>query len=146
VLAGDTTKLDSFSLISGVAFSTTSPILMVVPMLRSVLLVALLVAGVPAYAQDPVSTDGTKYKVIFENARVRVLEYRDLPGDKTKQHAHPAFILYAMVPFKRKIMLPNGKTIMRDFKAGDVLWSEPQIHVGENVGGTPTHVIMVEMK
>ena len=137
---------DSFGLISGVAFRMTSPRLTVVPMRRFILMVAVLVAGCPAYAQDPVSTDGTKYKVIFENARVRVLEYRDLPGDKTNQHAHPAFVLYAMAPFKRKIMLPNGKTIMREFNAGDILWSEMQTHVGENVGTTPTHVIMMELK
>jgi hypothetical protein len=140
------TDFDSFELISGVAFRMTSPRLTVVPMRRFILMVAVLVAGCPAYAQDPVSTDGTKYKVIFENARVRVLEYRDLPGDKTNQHAHPAFVLYAMAPFKRKIMLPNGKTIMREFNAGDILWSEMQTHVGENVGTTPTHVIMMELK
>ena len=115
-------------------------------MLRSVFMAALLVACIPAYAQDPVSTDGTKYKAIIENERVRVLEYRDLPGEKTNQHAHPAFVLYAMGPFKRKITLPNGKIIMREFKLGDVLWSEKQSHIGENVGTTPTHVIMVEMK
>ncbi len=28
---------------------------------------------------DPTSTDPDKYKVIFENERVRVLEYRDDP-------------------------------------------------------------------
>jgi hypothetical protein len=29
------------------------------------------------------------YKVIFENDRVRVLEYKDGPGDRTKPHGHP---------------------------------------------------------
>ena len=140
------TDFDSFGLISGVAFRMTSPRLTVVPMRRFILMVAVLVAGCPAYAQDPVSTDGTKYKVIFENARVRVLEYRDLPGDKTNQHAHRAFVLYEMATFKRNIMLPNGKTIMREFNAGDILCSEMQTHVGENVGTTPTHVIMMELK
>ena len=35
---------------------------------------------------DPTSTDADKYKVIFENERVRVLEYRDEPGQVTKPH------------------------------------------------------------
>ena len=104
----------------------------------------LVCAGVAA--QDPVHTDGDKYKVLLENARVRVLEYRDKPGDKTVQHAHPAFVVYAMSPFKRKIHLPDGRTLVREFKAGEVLWSEAQTHIGENVGETPTHIIMVEMK
>jgi len=38
---------------------------------------------------DPINTDPDKYKVIFENDRVRVLDYRDTPGAKTKPHRHP---------------------------------------------------------
>lgn len=99
-----------------------------------------------AGAQSPIDTDGDKYKVVLENDQVRVLEYRDLPGGITHQHRHPAFVLYAVGPFKRKIVLPDGKVLMREFKAGDVMYSAEQVHVGENVGTTPTHVIMVELK
>lgn len=108
--------------------------------------VGLLSLCSAASADDPVHTDGDKYKVKFENARVRVLEYRDRPGEKTHQHRHPAFVLYALSSFKRKITLPDGKVIMREFKAGEVLWSDAQTHIGENVGATETHVLMVEMK
>lgn len=115
--------------------------------MRPLVIVAALLIGCPvALAQDPVKTDGDKYMVKFENAKVRVLEYRDLPGEKTHQHRHPAFVLYALSPFKRRITLPDGKVRMREFKAGDILWSDAQTHIGENVGDTPTHVIMVEMK
>ena len=48
--------------------------------------------------------------------------------------------------FKRRIQLPDGRVLMREFKPGDVMWSDPQTHIGENVGDTPTHVIMVEVK
>jgi hypothetical protein len=113
---------------------------------RFSLSIAALMVAATAFAHDPAQTDGDKYKVIFENERVRVLEYKDRPGDKTHQHRHPAFVLYALVPFKRRILLPDGKVMMREFKAGDVLYSEAQTHIGENVGSTPTHVIMVEMK
>lgn len=110
------------------------------------LILPLLALSLSAAAQDPVHTDGDKYKVLRETDRVRVLEYRDLPGEKTHQHRHPAFVLYALSPFKRKLTLPDGKTMMREFKAGDVLTSDDQTHIGENVGSTPTHVIMVELK
>ena len=113
---------------------------------RLIASIALVVFASAAYADDPVQTDGDKYKVKFENDRVRVLEYRDQPGEKTHQHSHPAFALYALTPFKRRIALPDGKVIMREFKAGDVLWSDAQTHIGENVGDTPTHIIMIEMK
>ncbi len=47
-------------------------------------------------AADPVCTDPDKYQVIFENDRVRVLEYRDLPGGKTLPHQHPDSVMYTL--------------------------------------------------
>ncbi len=109
-------------------------------------LAALYFLAAIAQAADPVQTDGDKYKVKFENERIRVLEYADAPGDKTQEHHHPAFFLYALAPFKRKILLSGGKVIMREFKTGDVLWSPEQTHAGENVGITPSHALLIEMK
>ena len=115
-------------------------------MLNKMFALSLSLASWAVFAQSPIETDGNKYKVVLENEQVRVLEYRDLPGEKTHQHGHPAFVLYAVSPFKRKIHLPDGKVLMREFKAGDVMYSPAQEHIGENVGTTPTHVIMVELK
>ena len=36
---------------------------------------------------DPTVTDPDKYRVVFENERVRVLEYRDDPGARTSPRA-----------------------------------------------------------
>jgi hypothetical protein len=99
-----------------------------------------------ALAADPVQSDGDKYRVLLENACVRVLEYRDQPGEKTREHRHPAFVLYALGPFERTLTLPGGKVIRRTFRQGDTMWSPEQTHVGENVGSTPTHVLIVEIK
>ncbi|HSB21819.1 MAG TPA: hypothetical protein VLE94_01795 [Burkholderiaceae bacterium] len=119
------------------------------PRATSALLACAMAAPI-ALAQpagpDPLRTDGDKYKAILDNPCVRVLEYRDRPGDKTHQHAHPAFVLYALAPFKRTLTLPDGKVISREFKAGDVMWSPAQTHIGTNVGDTPTHVLIVELK
>ena len=106
----------------------------------------LLAVSATSMAQDAVQTDGDKYKVIFENECVRVLDYKDQPGQATSQHKHPAFVLYAFSPFKRSITLPDGKILQRQFKAGDVMWSDAQTHIGTNTGDTPTHVILVELK
>ena len=43
---------------------------------------------------DPTHTDPDTYKVVFENDQVRVLEYRDTPGAKTKLHQHPNYAFY----------------------------------------------------
>ena len=114
-------------------------------MLRPITALGLLFA-LPAHAADPLHTDGDKYKVRFENDRVRVLEYSDKPGDRTHQHRHPPFVLFAVASFKRKLVLPDGKELIREFKTGDVMWSDAQTHIGVNVGETPTQVIMIEMK
>jgi len=115
-------------------------------MFRKTMFMAALFLMTSAHAQDAVQTDGDKYKTIFENDCVRVLDYHDAPGEKTHQHSHPAFVLYALSPFKRSITLPDGKILQRQFEQGDVLWSNSQTHVGTNNGDTPTHVIIVEMK
>lgn len=112
--------------------------------LISIAILATLVT--PVFAQDAVQTDGDKYTVLLENDCVRVLDYRDSPGEKTHQHRHPAFVLYALNPFKRSLILPDGKTFTREFKTGDVMWSEAQTHIGENIGQTPTRVVIVELK
>jgi len=116
------------------------------PMHAKTLFLTVLLASTRAFAQDAVQTDGDKYKVIFENDCVRVLDYKDLPGQATHQHRHPAFVLYAFTPFKRSITLPDGKILQRQFKGGDVMWSDAQTHIGTNTGETPTHVLLVEMK
>lgn len=97
-------------------------------------------------AQDPVQTDGDKYKVLLENEQVRVLEYTDQPGQRTSQHRHPAFVLYALTPFKRTLTLPDGRVLSREFQTGDVLFSPGEQHVGENTGSTATRVLMIELK
>jgi len=55
-------------------------------------------------------------------------------------------VLYSLVPFKRRISLPDGKVLTREFKAGDVMWSDAQTHIGENVGDAPTRVLIVEIR
>jgi len=115
-------------------------------MIRYSFLAAMLCASMGASAQDAVRTDGDKYKVVLENERIRVLEYRDLPGNKTHLHEHPEFVVVAMTPFRRQLHLPDGRTLTREFKAGDVMYSAGQSHIGENVGTSPTHVLLIEMK
>jgi beta-alanine degradation protein BauB len=109
-------------------------------------LVFVLIPYADAWAQDPAQTDSDKYKVVLENDRVRVLEYRDKPGEKTTMHVHPDFVVVARSAFKRRLTLPGGKTLVREFKPGEVLWTDGQSHIGENIGDTDTHVLIIELK
>ena len=94
---------------------------------------------------DPTVTNSDKYKVIFENQRVRVLEYKDKPGQKTTPHNHPDSVMYVLSDFDRKLIIGDKEVIVHK-TAGEVNWLEAQRHIGENIGNTDTHVIFVELK
>ena len=95
---------------------------------------------------DPTRTDGDKYHSLLENERVRVLRYHDEPGDKTQLHQHPEFVMYALSTFRRRLVAPDGSQRVRQFSAGDVAFMPAQSHAGENVGTTPTDVLLIELK
>jgi hypothetical protein len=97
-------------------------------------------------SRDPVVTDGDKYRVVLENERVRVLEYRDSPGQRTSPHFHPDYVLCSLNAFRRKFILSDGREAVRDVRAGDVVFGKAQSHIGENAGSTETHVLIVELK
>ena len=96
--------------------------------------------------QDPLVTDGDKYSVVLENERVRVLRYHDKPGDRTLQHAHADYVLYAESSFKRRLTFPDGRKQEVDVEAGSIVWMKAHIHIGENIGNTNTDVIIIELK
>jgi hypothetical protein len=94
---------------------------------------------------DPTETNPHHYKVVFENERVRVLEYNDSPGDKTTPHAHPDSVMYALSSFRRRLH-SHGSHRDVEIAAGFTGWLPAQEHYGENIGDTPSHVIFVELK
>ncbi len=94
---------------------------------------------------DPTVTDPDKYAVVFENERVRVLEYRDEPGAKTRPHEHPDSVMVTLSGFRRRLIVGDRDRDVA-LEAGDVRWLDAQTHAGENIGSTPTHVIFVELK
>ncbi len=94
---------------------------------------------------DPTKTDPEKYKIVLENELVRVLEYTDNPGEKTTLHHHPNAVTVSLTSFDRKLY-SDGKEVVVHKKAGEVGWQAEQEHIGENIGSTPTHVILIELK
>jgi hypothetical protein len=94
---------------------------------------------------DPVVTNPDHYAVIFENDRVRVLEYKDRPGEATTAHEHPDSVMYALSGFRRRLH-SAGATREVELPAGVSGWLPAQQHSGHNIGETDTHVIFVELK
>lgn len=94
---------------------------------------------------DPVESNPQHYRVVFENERVRVLEYEDRPGDNTTPHRHPDSVMITLSSFRR--LLRSGDVEMEvELDAGAARWLDAQEHSGHNVGDTETHVMFVELK
>ena len=118
-------------------------------MRKRTLLVGLLALGAlptASRAQDPVPLYPNNYKVLFENDRVRVLDFVLRKGDREKPHFHPANVAVFLADFKIRFTLPDGSTRMREGHPGAVAWSDAIVHEPVNVGDTEAHGILVELK
>lgn len=94
---------------------------------------------------DPVQSNPDLYSVIFENERVRVLEYRDQPGTRSVPHRHPDSVMVTLSAFERRLS-SEDRSMEVALSAGAVRWVGAQTHSGENIGTTETHCIFVELK
>lgn len=112
-------------------------------------LTAQLGAGF-ATAQDPARVMPRAYRVLFENDKVRVVEFVSRPGMGIcgeGMHSHPARLSIVMNGWKSVASRPGatgGKP--RERKDGEVFWSEAETHKVENVGKTDSRVLIVELK
>ncbi len=97
-------------------------------------------------ADDAVTVAPHLYHVVLENDRVRVLDVRGKPGDKTDMHAHPAQVAIAISDGNYRFTLPDGHTIDAELKAGQVMYLDPVEHMTEIRGTTEAHALLVELK
>ena len=80
-----------------------------------------------ASSTDPVVTDPELYSVVFENDRVRVLEYRDAPGDRTYEHSHPDMVIVPLTTFRRRLTV-GDRTVEVEKAGHDAGWVDAQTH------------------
>jgi len=107
----------------------------------------LVVAALPAAAQDPAKVASSQYTVIAENAHVRVLRATLPPGVTTAMHSHPAHIGVTLTGGIVRMGLPDGKTQDLEAKPDEVMPIQPAgSHTTANTGKTPIEVIVIEMK
>lgn len=94
---------------------------------------------------DPVEVNPELYHVVFENDRVRVLEYRDASGDRTSPHHHPDSVMVTLSSFRRQLS-SGGREVELELPAFQARWLAAQEHSGTNIGDSATHAIFVELK
>ena len=108
---------------------------------------ALLCAAARAHAQDPVKVSPDHFKVLLENDRVRVLDFRSKSGVKIPQHSHPAYISYSIEGAgKTKFTSADGKTTEPAARTGQATWHEAETHASEYQGTGTAHVLLIELK
>ena len=94
---------------------------------------------------DPVETNADLYRVVFENERVRVLEYLDHPGDSTTPHSHPDSVMVTLSSFRRRLS-SGDRDVEVEIPAFQARWLDAQEHSGTNIGDSDTHTFFVELK
>ncbi len=96
--------------------------------------------------QDIVSVLPETGKVRLENDRVRVVELRSPPANKTPMHSHPDFVMYSMTDSEIKFTYPRKKEEIKYFYFGEVTYFEAGTHAEENIGTIETHNLIIELK
>jgi len=112
-------------------------------------LAALGVGAEAALAQDAAKTEPRSYKVLFENAKVRVLEYVSRPGIGvcgTGKHSHPDHVTVTLTPAKVKLTTEDGKVQVNQIPAGAAFWDPASTHSAENIGGSGSRMVLIEIK
>ena len=100
-------------------------------------------------AQDASKVNPRAYRVVLENEKVRVLEYRSLPGFGVcgqGKHYHPAHLTIALSEGKVKVTTDDGQMASADTKTGSIFWAPAETHSVENISGRPMRAYMVEIK
>jgi hypothetical protein len=110
----------------------------------------LALAAWPASSQqddDVLKVIPENYKLLFENAVVRVIEARVPPGTVEPPHRHMRGISVCMTEYTiESRAVPDGEWVRSERKLGTVYWSEGSLHQLRNVGKTQSHTIRVELK
>lgn len=103
---------------------------------------------------DALQAAPAQHRLLLENDRVRVLDTRIAPGERTPVHTHQWPATHHVVSWSPFVRRDDVGTVLLDTRIddvtaapGDVLWGEPLgPHSLENVGDNTLHIVSVELK
>ncbi len=88
-----------------------------------------------------------KYRLLLENAEVRVIQYTLQAGEKDNWHTHPAKVSYVLDGGEVKIHTAEGRSFNVVEKTDSASWmGSLGRHYAENTGTTPVRILLVEVK
>jgi quercetin dioxygenase-like cupin family protein len=93
-----------------------------------------------------VKVDPSHYKVILENASVRVLKIDYGSGEKSPMHQHPDAIVIPLSAAKVQFGLPGGKSETQELAVDTAGYMPGGTHSPANIGGARVDAILIEFK
>jgi hypothetical protein len=107
--------------------------------------ITLILLAPLAYAQDRAAAV-PDMRVLLENECARMQFHDVAVGEQTPLHSHPKYAVYVFNRYKARITLADGSQRISEHEAGDAFWHEASQHVVQNIGSTPIHNLVVEIK
>ena len=115
--------------------------------LPALLIGCAIVAGATALvAQDAVKTDPAHYKLITENAAVRIVRASYAPNDKSPMHSHPDSAVVILRGGQMQFAGPDGSKTETTNADHSGLYLPAGSHANHNVGKTAIDAIVIEFK
>lgn len=102
-----------------------------------------------ALAQDAPTAAPRSYRVMVDNERVRVLEYKSRPGFGVcgdGMHSHPDHVTVSLTGAKLKVTGADGNVKFNDIPPGTVFYASAETHSAEIIGGLGTRSYIIELK
>jgi hypothetical protein len=99
-----------------------------------------------ALALDAVRIDPARYKIDFENDKVRVVRLGFGPRERGVMVEHPPRVLATLSDVSVKLVLLDGTMDQRGAPAGVAAWLEGETLQTENASDQPLEVVLVEPK
>jgi oxalate decarboxylase/phosphoglucose isomerase-like protein (cupin superfamily) len=84
--------------------------------------------------------------VLWENDHVRIVEHSMQPGDREPMHTHPEMLAYVMEDSKLLVTESDGTAIEVELTKGEFQQLPDWTHSIKNIGDTPLHTLLVELK
>ncbi|MGH7950248.1 MAG: hypothetical protein ACREQF_13560 [Candidatus Binataceae bacterium] len=95
---------------------------------------------------DAVRVDPKRYRVAFENDRVRVVRLGFGPREKGLMVAHPPRVLVTLTDVAVKLEFADGRRDERGAPAGVAAWLDAETLRAENAADQPLEVVLIEPK
>lgn len=106
----------------------------------------ILLSAMPLVAQNPLQVDAAHFKVEYEDARVRVLRFRLMPGETSPLHEHATRITVVVSGSRLRINDTEGASHEMTVYRGAAERQLATRHTVENVGDQPYEELTTEFK